>query len=155
MGSFRIALCATAAAALLGVVWLAREWAIRTPGLQCPTGKQAVDVVLISIDTLRRDHLGFYGYSRPTSPHLDALSTTGTVFEQAVSVHTNTAPVHASLLTGLYPHSAGAGHMGANLGTPAYQGCLRNDSATIAEVLRESGYRTSGFPVNGQELKWW
>jgi len=47
-----------------------------------------------------------------------------------------------SLLTGLYPQSAGVGHMGANLGTPEYQGFLRNDSATIAEHLHASGYWT-------------
>ena len=51
-------------------------------------------------------------------------------------------PTRASLLTGLYPHNAGIGHMGANLGTPAYQGFLREDSATIAEHLRADGYRT-------------
>lgn len=60
-------------------------------------------VVLISIDTLRPDHLGTYGYARPTSPNLDAFAAGGAVFLDVTSPSPWTLPSHASLLTGLYP----------------------------------------------------
>ena len=64
-------------------------------------------MILISIDTLRADHLGFYGYDRPTTPSLDALAQEGVIFDNASSTATGTLPAHASLLTGLYPNSHG------------------------------------------------
>ena len=84
--------------------------------------------------------LGVTG-SEIRTPNIDRLAHDG-VLLTAMYNCARCCPTRASLLTGLYPHNAGIGHMGANLGTPAYQGFLRNDSATIAEVLRESGYRT-------------
>lgn len=69
-------------------------------------------VLLISIDTLRPDHLGSYGYARPTSPFLDDLATRGALFEQAYATSPWTLPSHATMLTGLYPshHGAFAAH---------------------------------------------
>lgn len=64
-------------------------------------------VVLISIDTLRPDHLGVYGYDRFTSPVLDALAEEGAVFEDVSATAPWTLPSHASMLTGLYPMSHG------------------------------------------------
>jgi arylsulfatase A-like enzyme len=64
-------------------------------------------VILISIDTLRADHLGFYGYERPTSPALDALASKSAVFEDASSTSTWTLPAHASMLSGLFPNQHG------------------------------------------------
>ena len=60
-------------------------------------------ILLISIDTLRADHLGLYGHHRPTSPVLDAFAAEGTVFEDASSPSPWTLPAHASMLTGLFP----------------------------------------------------
>ena len=60
-------------------------------------------IIVISVDTLRADHLGFHGYARPTSPHLDAFAAHGVVFEDASSTTSWTLPSHASMLTGLYP----------------------------------------------------
>ncbi|MGH0028800.1 MAG: sulfatase [Myxococcota bacterium] len=65
-------------------------------------------VILVSIDTLRADHLGAYGYDRPTSPVIDALAREGAVFEDANSTAPWTVPAHASILTGLYPRRHGA-----------------------------------------------
>ena len=65
------------------------------------------NLVIVSIDTLRADHLGLYGYHRETSPHLDELAERSVVFDQAVTVHVSTAPAHATVLTGLYPGSHG------------------------------------------------
>lgn len=67
----------------------------------------ARDLILISIDTLRPDHLGVYGYGRATSPALDRLANEGVVFENARSTAPWTLPAHASLLTGLFPDRHG------------------------------------------------
>ncbi len=101
---------------------------------------QKPNVVLVLVDDMGFADLGVTGSEIRTS-NIDRLANDG-VLLTAMYNCARCCPTRASLLTGLYPHQAGIGHMGANLGTPAYQGFLRNDSATIAEVLRESGYRT-------------
>jgi arylsulfatase A-like enzyme len=68
-----------------------------------PEPRPTEHVLLISIDTLRSDHVGAYGYPRPTSPHLDAFAREGVVFEDVTSPSPWTLPAHASLFTGLYP----------------------------------------------------
>lgn len=94
-------------------------------------------MILISVDTLRADHLGFYGYDRPTTPSLDALAQEGVVFDDASSTANGTLPAHASLLSGLYPNSHG----------------LRRETsrarplATLASILSRQGYWT-GAVVN-------
>ncbi len=64
-------------------------------------------VILISVDTLRADHLGLYGYSRATSPVLDQLASESVAFEDASSTSSWTLPAHASLLRGLFPERHG------------------------------------------------
>ena len=103
-------------------------------------GAARPNVVLVLVDDMGFADLGIMG-SEIRTPNIDALARGG-VLMTAMYNCARCCPTRASLLTGLYPHDAGVGHMGANLGTPAYQGFLRNDSATIAEVLREAGYRT-------------
>ncbi|WP_075997234.1 arylsulfatase [Salaquimonas pukyongi] len=103
-------------------------------------GKARPNVVLILVDDMGFADLGIMG-SEIRTPNIDALARGGVLMTSMYNC-ARCCPTRASLLTGLYPHNAGVGHMGANLGSPAYQGFLRNDSATIAEVLRESGYRT-------------
>lgn len=104
------------------------------------TETQRPNVVLILADDLGFADLGVTG-SEIRTPNIDGLARDGAVLT-AIYNCARCCPTRASLLTGLYPHNAGVGHMGANLGTPAYQGFLRNDSATIAEHLRAGGYRT-------------
>ena len=65
---------------------------------------QRLDVILITADTLRADHLGFYGYAKPTSPNLDRLARDSLVFEHCQSHASNTRPSIASLMTGHLPH---------------------------------------------------
>jgi arylsulfatase len=84
--------------------------------------------------------LGLTG-SEIRTPNIDSIARNG-VLLSAMYNCARCCPTRAALLTGLYPHNAGIGHMGANLGSPAYQGFLRNDSATIAEALLLAGYRT-------------
>ncbi len=99
-------------------------------------------VILISIDTLRQDHLGLYGYPRSTSPTLDALAGESLVFENCFAPAPYTLPSHASMFTGLYPEEHGAGHGHQNVPLAA-------DRSTIAELLRDSGYRTVAFTGGG------
>ena len=102
-------------------------------------GKQTSErpnVLLISVDSLRADHLGCYGYERETSPSIDALAREGTLFERVRSSTSWTLPSHASLFTAL-PDSV--------------HGCDRNsrilagDRTTLAETLAAAGYATAGF----------
>jgi len=98
------------------------------------------NIILVLVDDMGFADLGVTG-SEINTPNIDALANHGVLLSSMYNC-ARCCPTRASLLTGLYPHSAGIGHMGVNLGTPAYQGFLRNDSATIAEVLRSSGYRS-------------
>jgi len=89
--------------------------------------------LLISVDTLRADHLGCYGYPRPTSPNIDALAREGAVFENAFSPCSWTLPSHASMLTGLYPALHGLQDDGARLGPGI---------PTLARSLKRLGLHT-------------
>jgi arylsulfatase A-like enzyme len=91
------------------------------------------NVLLISIDTLRPDMLGCYGYDRPTSPTLDLLAGEGVLFENAFTTSPWTLPAHGSLLTGLYPR-----HHGATRESRA----LRRNIPTLGEILSKQGFST-------------
>jgi arylsulfatase A-like enzyme len=91
------------------------------------------NVILISLDTLRADHLGTYGYQRDTSPHIDALADEGLLFERAYAPSHWTLPSHASMLTGLDP---------VTLGVLDSNDFLASPYKTLAESLREEGYQT-------------
>ncbi len=98
------------------------------------------NVILILADDMGFADLGLMG-SEIRTPHIDAMARHGAVLSSMYNC-ARCCPTRASLLTGLYPHKAGIGHMGADLGSAAYQGYLREDTATIAERLRGNGYRT-------------
>ena len=74
---------------------------VRTAGAGTPLDPSAApaNVLLVSLDTLRADHLGTYGYRRNTSPEIDAIATRGVVFERAVAPAPGTPPSHMSLFT--------------------------------------------------------
>ena len=97
------------------------------------------NVLLISIDTLRADHLGAYGHERPTSPNLDRLARAGVLFEDATTTSPWTLPAHVSLLTGLYPD----GH-----GVRTNKHFLGRGIPTLAQLLADEGFET-GAVVNG------
>jgi arylsulfatase A-like enzyme/Flp pilus assembly protein TadD len=94
-------------------------------------------VVLVSIDTLRADHVGCYGAEGAATPTLDGLAARGVRFETAVSPAPITLPSHATLLTGQDPPRHGARHNG--------HFSLRADVPTLAEALRSAGFATSAF----------
>ena len=98
------------------------------------------NIILILADDMGFADIGCLG-SEISTPNIDGMAANGAVLTSMYNC-ARCCPTRASLLTGLYPHKAGIGHMGLNFGTPAYQGYLRNDSATIAEVLRQAGYGT-------------
>ena len=98
------------------------------------------NIILVLVDDMGFSDLGIMG-SEVHTPHIDSLARQGRLLTSMYNC-ARCCPTRASLLTGLYPHRAGIGHMGANLGSPAYQGFLREDTATIAELLQASGYRT-------------
>ncbi len=97
-------------------------------------------LVLLSVDTLRADHLGAYGYrARATSPRMDAFLASGVRFEQAMSQRAATWPSLASVLTGLYPSAHGVTENG--YGFP-------DDLPTLPKLLHAAGYRTGAFLAN-------
>lgn len=100
------------------------------------------NIVLVSIDTLRADHLGCYGYDRPTSPAIDAFAARGVTFTQAIAQAPSTLPSHASILTSLLPQHHNASW---EAGRP-----LPERALTLAEVLRDAGYATAAFTGGGQ-----
>jgi arylsulfatase A-like enzyme len=103
------------------------------------------NVLLISLDTLRADHLSAYGYERETSPHIDALAAAGVLFEEAVSTTSWTLPAHLSLFTGL--SVSGHGICDERLWQPDVSGSaeLPLRGTQLAELLRGAGYATAGF----------
>lgn len=90
------------------------------------------NVLLITIDTVRADRMGAYGYARPTTPRLDAFAARSVVFDQAFATSSFTPPTHASILTGLYPAEHGLLHWNKGLA----------DVPTAADAFAAAGYRT-------------
>jgi arylsulfatase A-like enzyme len=97
------------------------------------------NVVLLTIDTLRADHLGVYGYPRPTSPRIDALAREGVVFDEAYTYWPKTRASMIMMLTGRRPSQNGYSKT---------HPVLLDFNPTIASVLREAGYRTAAIVDN-------
>jgi len=98
------------------------------------------NIIVIMVDDLGYSDLGCYGGDIST-PNIDSLAYGGLRFTQMYN-GARCCPSRAALLTGLHPHQAGIGQMTADIGVPEYQGFLRDNCVTIAEVLKTSGYRT-------------
>src|SRR5258708_4039235 len=95
------------------------------------------NILLITLDTTRADHIGAYGDARARTSRLDRLAAAGVLFERAVSAAPITLPAHASLLTGRYPFAHGVRDNG--------NFSLTDRMATLATALHDSGYRTGAF----------
>ncbi len=102
----------------------------------------APNLLLVTIDTLRADHLGCYGYFRDTSPTIDALAAESVLFERAYCPMATTLPSHVSLLTGLNPLEHG---ILANQEHGGDRFVSRPGARSIAEILKEEGYATGAF----------
>jgi len=96
--------------------------------------KPALNVVLITIDTLRADHVGCYGYKQIKTPNIDGLAADGARFESAFAVVPVTLPSHSSMLTGTYPMLSGMHDFSGNKLSPL--------QPTLASVLKQAGYQT-------------
>jgi len=111
------------------------------PSAPAPAGKP--NVLLVTIDTLRADHVGAYGASGARTPAIDALAQQGVRFADATSQANTTGPSHTTMLTGLYPHDHGA----RLNGVPIAHGVV-----TLPEMLAQAGYQTAAA-VSGFTLK--
>ncbi len=99
--------------------------------------KAGHNLLLITLDTTRADHLGAYGYLRARTPVLDSLAGRGTVFTRCFTNVPLTLPAHATILTGLLPPAHGLRVNGG--------GCLPKEIPTLAEFFSDKGYRTGAF----------
>jgi len=109
------------------------------------THPQRPHVIIMSIDTLRADHLSCYGYSRETSPHIDAFASEAVLFEKTIAPSPSTAQSHMSLFTGLTP----AVHNIYNYDRDGWYHTLYEKIPTMAEILKRNGYMTIGFHGGG------
>lgn len=108
----------------------------------CSKPPQRPSFLLVSIDTLRADHVGSYGYERDTTPRLDELAARGYRFEQCATVSENTLISHASMFTGLTAVAHGTTYVDRGR-------VLHENYQTIAEDFRDAGYQTAGFNSHG------
>lgn len=131
----------------VGVQWQGRSRLQSAEGFWPPNAPQPAskpadvlpNVVLIVFDALRVDRLGCYGYSRPTSPHIDAFAADAVQFDRVVSPGIWTEPAHASIFTGLYRSQHGVGWNRI---------WLDDRFLTLAELLRDRGYQTMALSNN-------
>ena len=129
----RAALCV----AVVGPIAGCNRVEVAAPTSQVALIGTAPNVLLITIDTLRADHVGSYGYSKGTTPTLDALAVEGVRFATPVAPTPLTLPSHTSILTGLFPPAHGVRHNGMFRLDPAVE--------TLAERMHEGGYATAAF----------
>lgn len=99
------------------------------------------NVLLISLDTVRADRVGCYGYAPAKTPNLDALAARGVRFERAYAHTPFTLPSHATLLTGIHPSGHGV-HVN-------FEGAIHPDATSLAEVFAKAGYATGAFVACG------
>jgi arylsulfatase A-like enzyme len=101
--------------------------------------KEEINILLISIDSLRADHLGVYGYKRPTSPNIDQLAREGATLNQMYAQRSLTWPSLTSIMTSLYPNTHGVIRNGYK---------LKKDTVSLDVILKDYGYDTASFLAN-------
>lgn len=121
------------------VLFFFRNKLFRTtlPGYLSDVAHQKYNILLITIDTLRADRLGAYGFKEISTPNIDGLAKDGILFEDATSHVPLTLPSHTSIMTGLFPSNHGV-HDNGGFHVSASQ-------QTIAELLKQKGFRTGAF----------
>lgn len=106
------------------------------------------NVLVVLVDALRRDHIGAYGYSLPTTPNIDRFATESTRFTRAYSHSTWTKPSIATLFTSLYPEQHGLGRVGFTDETGFRTDVLPREIVTLGERFRRAGYATTAVGAN-------
>ena len=117
----------------LALIPVAANGAKRDPGGVPP------NVLIVSIDTLRADHVSAYGYSRATTPNLDDLIADGVRFDRARTIEPLTGPALVSMLTSIHPHEHGASRNGLR---------MRPGLASLPKAMQANGYRTVAYVGN-------
>jgi arylsulfatase A-like enzyme len=132
-----------------GVLLLLAAWGASA----CSQGSRGPNILLVTMDTVRADHLSGYGYERDTTPHLDRFASSATRYERAYATAPWTVPTHASFFTGRFPFQHGARSFRPPEWQPDNVYPLSPDSQTLAEVLSECGYDTAAFVSNDAYLR--
>jgi arylsulfatase A-like enzyme/predicted Zn-dependent protease len=122
---------------ILGVLAVLALVAVAVVFFARPAHETALNVLVVSVDTLRADRVGAYGYKAASTPTLDRLAARGVRFANATTTTPLTLPAHASLFTGLFPEGHGVRDNGGFY--------LADEATTFAEVMKARGYRTGGF----------
>ena len=117
-------------------------------GLACTKAEKHPPVIVLMLDTLRADHLGFYGYERDTSPNLDAFAHENVAFKYAFTAAPWTPASVATMLTGLYPSAHGFMPPNSHVDARLYLARLSPELATLPEILRDGGYATAAVSSN-------
>ena len=99
----------------------------------------APNVLVVTVDTLRADHMSAYGYARPTTPNIDRLIEAGVRFDSARTIEPLTGPALVSMLTSQHPHQHGASRNGLR---------MRTGMASLPKALQARGFRTAAFVGN-------
>jgi arylsulfatase A-like enzyme len=148
-------LCTAVAATVIGTHAASAQRPILSGAeVPVPTSRSGrKNVILITLDTVRADHLSLYGYPRDTSPNLQQLARQATVYTRAMAASDMTLASHASIFTGLYPSQHGAHwELGRRKGGvaigPEFGLSLAPNSNTLARILTSKGYRTMGIAAN-------
>ena len=123
--------------AILLVIAAAAAFFLLRPKAPAVTRGDRLNVLLVTLDTTRADHLGCYGGTGVKTPNLDALAANGVRFANAYAPVPLTLPSHASIMTGLNPVATGVHNNGT------YE--LSEDRTTLAEALKAGGYKTAAF----------
>lgn len=134
----RASLAVALVVALAGALWWVRSRDRQATPPERPAGSRAPApaLLLVTIDTLRADHVGIYGYAAARTPSLDGAARTGVRFSRAYAPAPITLPAHASALTGLDPPAHGARHNGVR---------LKDTVPTLATVMGARGFATAAF----------
>ncbi len=132
--------------------WLACTGEPVPEAIEAPAPARAVNLLIVSLDTVRADHLGPYGYERPTTPALDVLASQGTVYERVFTPVATTLPSHLSLLTGAYPLEHGLLSNHGNHRDDASRYARKAELLTLGQAASAAGWDTAAF-VSAAPLK--
>lgn len=133
---------------MIAVVWWLLHGCVSPDPVVPPVESVGLpDVLLVTLDTVRADRIGAYGYAAADTPHIDALAARGRLHTRAWSPVPFTIPAHASILTGLYPATHGIRANG--------DAVLGREFTTLAEHLQTAGYRTAAAVASFPTTRVW